>query len=210
MTDHYLPFFPLNLVAFPGESVNLHIFEERYKQLVGECQAEEKPFGIPAYINKRIEYGTEVYVTKVVKKYEDGRMDITTRASRVFKVMSFMNPVGGKLYAGGEVFFLDNIDDGIPEMRAEMASLIQELYDVMNIVKKVDVDVDITTFDIGHRIGLSLEQEYELVQMEKESQRQDMVIRHLKKTIPTLKEVERSKEIIRMNGHFKHFDPLDF
>jgi len=124
--------------------------------------------------------------------------------------MSFMNPVSGKLYAGGEIFYLDNVDDGIPEMRAEMTALVQELYDAMNIVKKVDIDSDITTFDIGHRIGLSLEQEYELIQLENESQRQAMVINHLKKTIPTLKEVERTKERIRMNGHFKHFDPLDF
>lgn len=210
MNDQYLPLFPLNLVAFPGESINLHVFEDRYKQLVGECEAQDRAFGIPAYINKQIEYGTEVTVTQVVKKYEDGRMDITTRAERIFKVMSFMNPVGGKLYAGGEVFYLENVDDGIPEMRAEMSALIKELYEAMNIVKKVDTDEDITTFEVGHRIGLSLEQEYELIQLERESQRQDMIIRHLKKTIPTLKEVERTKEIIRMNGHFKHFDPLDF
>lgn len=210
MTKQHIALFPLNLVAFPGESINLHIFEERYKQLIRDCQEQNQSFGIPAYINKRIEYGTEVYVSKIVKQYEDGRIDITTQANRIFKVMSFMNPVSGKLYAGGEIFYLDNVDDGIPEMRAEMTALVQELYDAMNIVKKVDIDSDITTFDIGHRIGLSLEQEYELIQLENESQRQAMVINHLKKTIPTLKEVERTKERIRMNGHFKHFDPLDF
>jgi len=208
--ENYLPLFPLNLVAFPGETVNLHIFEERYKQLVEECYEQQQPFGIPAYIEKRIEYGTEVYIKRIVKKYQDGRMDIATQAERVFKVMSFVNPVGGKLYAGGDVFFLENIQDGTPEARLEMITLLKEMYQMINVVKNIEIDDDITTFDIAHQVGFSQEQEYELIQLERESQRQQIIIRHLRKTIPLLREVERTKERIRMNGHFQHFDPLDF
>ncbi|WPP48609.1 LON peptidase substrate-binding domain-containing protein [Catalinimonas niigatensis] len=208
--ENYLPLFPLNLVAFPGEDVNLHIFEERYRQLSNESLEKNQPFGIPAYVDKKVEYGTEMYIKKVVKRYEDGRLDITTKAMRVFKVMSFINPVSGKLYAGGEVFYLDNIEDGDPAARAEMVSLVKELYNVMNVVKRVEVNADITTFEIGHKIGFSLDQEYLLLQIERERDRQLMIIEHLKKTIPLLREVERTKDIIRMNGHFKHFDPLDF
>lgn len=208
--ENYLPLFPLNLVAFPGEDINLHIFEERYKQLINECLEKKQSFGIPAYVNKKIEYGTEVYVKKVVKRYEDGRLDISTKATRIFKVLSFTNPVSGKLYAGGNVFYLDNIDDGDPAARSEMISLLKDLYNVMNVVKRVEVDTDITTFDIGHKVGLSLEEEYILMQVEREADRQLLIIEHLKKTIPLLREMERTKERIRMNGHFKHFDPLDF
>lgn len=208
--EDYLPLFPLNLVAFPGEDVNLHVFEERYKQLINECLAKSQPFGIPAYIDKKIEYGAEMHIQKVVKKYEDGRMDVTTKAKRIFKIMSFVNPVSGKLYAGGRVSYLDNIEDGDPLIHAEIVSLIKELYNVMNVVKRVEVDADITTFEIGHKIGLSLEQEYALMQIERESERQLLIIEHLKKTIPLLQEMERTKERIRMNGHFKYFDPLDF
>jgi len=208
--DHYLPLFPLNLVAFPGEDVNLHIFEERYKQLIRDCIEKDHAFGIPTYINKKIEYGTEVYVKKIVKEYEDGRMDITTKASRAFKVMSYMNPVGGKLYAGGDVFYLKDKMDGTEELRREMIKLIAKLYELMNIVKRVEVDADITTFEIGHKVGLSLKQEYQLLKIEREYDRQLFLVQHLKKTIPVLQEMERTKERIRMNGHFKHFDPLDF
>lgn len=207
--ENYLPLFPLNLVAFPGENISLHIFEERYKQLINECLEKNHPFGIPAYIDKKVEVGTEMYVKKVVKRYEDGRLDITTKASRVFKVMSFINPVGGKLYAGGEVIYLDNVQDGDADLRAEIVELIKDLYNLMNVVKKVEVDEDITTFEIGHKIGMSQEQEYLLLQIEHEKDRQAMIIQHLKKTIPVLREVERTKERIRMNGHFKHFDSLD-
>ncbi|MEK6476508.1 LON peptidase substrate-binding domain-containing protein [Catalinimonas sp. 4WD22] len=207
--ENYLPLFPLNLVAFPGENINLHIFEERYKQLINECLENDHPFGIPAYIDKKVEFGTEMYVKKVVKRYEDGRLDITTKATRIFKVMSFVNPVGGKLYAGGEVIYLDNVQDGDADLRAELVELIKDLYNLMNVVKKVEVDEDIATFEIGHKIGLSQEQEYLLLQIEHEKDRQAMIIQHLKKTIPVLREVERTKERIRMNGHFKHFDSLD-
>ncbi len=208
--ENYLPLFPLNLVAFPGEELNLHIFEDRYKQLINECLTLKTPFGIPSYVQNKIEYGTEVSIKKLVKEYEDGRMDITTLATRVFKVDTFHNQVEGKLYAGGKVFFLKNLYDDDYSTRFEMITLIKELYETINIVKTVEVAEDITTFDIGHKIGLSLEDEYQLIQIEKESERQAFVIKHLKKTIPVLKEVERTKEIIRMNGHFKRFDPLDF
>jgi uncharacterized protein len=161
-------------------------------------------------VNKKLEYGTEMHVQKVVKTYEDGRLDISTRASRIFKVISFVNPVSGKLYAGGNVVYLKNIKDGNPEDKAQIVALVKELYNVMNIVKRVEVEADITTFEVGHKIGLSLEQEYLLMQLERESERQLMIIEHLKKTIPLLREMERTKDRIRMNGHFKHFDPLDF
>ncbi|MFP4088978.1 MAG: LON peptidase substrate-binding domain-containing protein [Cyclobacteriaceae bacterium] len=208
--ENYIPLFPLNMVAFPDENVNLHIFEERYKELINDCLEQDMSFGLPAYIHKKIEYGTELKVDEVVKRYEDGRLDITTTAGRVFKVMSFMNPVGGKLYAGGDVFFLENIQDGDYAARQEMVQLIIELYEVMNIVKRVEVEEDISTFDVGHKIGLSQEMEYQLIQLERESERQKFVIEHLKRTIPVLRESERTKEKIRMNGHFKYFDPLDF
>lgn len=208
--ENYLPLFPLSLVAFPGETINLHIFEDRYKQLIGECLELKASFGIPAYINNKIEFGTEVEIEDLVKKYDDGTMDITTCATRVFRVMTFTKEVDGKLYAGGDVLFLKNINDSDYSTRFEMIELIKELYQTINLVKSVEVAEDISSFDIGHQVGLSLEQEYELIQLEKESERQAFIIQHLKKTIPVLKEVERTKEKIRMNGHFKHLDPLDF
>lgn len=206
----YLPLFPLKLIVFPGELVNLHIFEERYRQLINECIKEDKPFGIPAYVKNVIEYGTEVVIDKLAKQYEDGTMDIITRATRIFKVASFDNPASEKLYAGGDVSFLENISDDTYSTKVKMIDLIKELYETINVVKSVEVSEDIVAFDIGHKIGLSLEEEYQLLQLEKESERQLFIIQHLQKAIPILQEVERTKEKIRMNGHFKHLDPLDF
>ena len=84
----FLPVFPLSLVAFPGERLNLHIFEPRYKQLIQDCQDEGKTFGIPAYIDDHLnEFGTEMELTSIEKVYEDGSMDIKTRGVQVFRVL---------------------------------------------------------------------------------------------------------------------------
>ena len=61
-----IPLFPLQSVFFPGETVPLHIFEERYKQLINDCQNESLTFGIPVFINNTIAYGTEVQLVEVV------------------------------------------------------------------------------------------------------------------------------------------------
>lgn len=64
----FIPIFPLNLVAYPGEKLNLHIFEPRYIQLINECNTEGKTFGIPVVNNKELlEYGTEMKLEKVQK-----------------------------------------------------------------------------------------------------------------------------------------------
>ena len=74
---HLLPQFPLSIVAFPGEKVNLHIFEPRYRQLVSECFDNNTCFGIaPFYNGELIFYGTEMKVLEISKVYEDGKMDI--------------------------------------------------------------------------------------------------------------------------------------
>ena len=78
---NFIPLFPLNIVVYPGEHLNLHIFEPRYKQLIMECHVAKKQFGIPAVIeNKMQEYGSVVEIIEVSKIYDNGEMDIKTRA----------------------------------------------------------------------------------------------------------------------------------
>lgn len=208
--DNFLPLFPLKLVAFPGEQLNLHIFEERYKQLISECIEEGKRFGIPAYLNNRIEYGTEMSVERVGKTYSDGQMDIVTMAHRVFKVVEFYRTAPDKLYAGGDVIFLKNIDDGDADKQQQMVELTLELFEVLSILDNFTIGSRISAFDIGHKIGLSNQRKYELLQLERESGRQQFVIDHLEESIPVIRDMENARKRIRMNGHFQKFDPLDF
>lgn len=206
-----LPLFPLNLVVFPGEDLNLHIFEPRYRQLVNECLASESTFGIPVFMDNKLSgYGTEVHITTLHKRYDDGRMDIKTKGLRPFQLLNFENPVSGKLYAGGEVQPIEPGDSFSPHLDA-LLQLIERLYDLLQInTDEIRPYESNLSYRIGHKVGLSIEQEYELLTLETESERQQFLIRHLDKVIPVISEMERTKQRIRMNGHFKNLDPLSF
>jgi len=205
-----LPFFPLQTVFFPGETVPLHIFEERYKELINDCRKEAITFGIPVYIHDQIAFGTEVQLVEVVTTFDNGSMDIVCVARQVFQVLTFENQIDGKLYAGGEVQFIESINDGETRVKEEVLDKIKELYELMGVVFDSIPVAKFNPFMLAHKMGLSFEQEYQLLQIVKESDRLDFILKHLNQTIGILKQVDRTKELIEMNGHFRNFDPLDF
>src|SRR6059058_1189644 len=101
---NFIPIFPLGLVVYPGEQLNLHIFEPRYKQLINECQNEKKMFGIPSVIeNKMQDYGTVVRIIEISKVEENGEMDIKTEGAQVFRVLEVIKEIPDKLYSGAIV-----------------------------------------------------------------------------------------------------------
>ncbi|MEN8789182.1 MAG: LON peptidase substrate-binding domain-containing protein [Flavobacteriaceae bacterium] len=205
-----LPLFPLQSVFFPGEQVPLHIFEDRYKQLIKDCRSNAITFGIPVYIHDSIAYGTEVQLVEVVNTYESGAMDVICVARQVFKVLTFDNEMEGKQYAGGVIQFLDNINDGDKKDKEEVLIKIEELYRMMDVPFTPIPVEKFNSFVLAHKMGLSYDQEYQLLQIAKESERLSFIKSHLLATIQVLKEVNKTKELIDMNGHFKNFDPLDF
>ena len=206
----YLPLFPLDLVAYPGEQLNLHIFEPRYRELLKDCLKHNTTFGIPSYVRKKVEWGTEMEILEVVKQYPDGRADIKTNGLQVFKIVSYQNPAEGKGYAGGEVEIYPHTTEDEPSTRQRMHELVKQLYETMELVGTVQVSEGVQSYNIAHRIGLSKKQEYKLLQIFSEAERQQYIIDHLEHVIPILQEAERTKSIVRMNGHFRHYDPLNF
>ena len=188
----------------------MHIFEERYKQLIKDCRADALTFGIPVYIHDSIAYGTEVQLVEVVNTYESGAMDVICVARQVFRVLTFDNEMEGKQYAGGVVQFLDNINDGEKKEKEKVLQGIEELYNIMDVPFNPIPVEKFNSFILAHKMGLSYEQEYQLLQMERESERLSFIKSQLHGTIQVLKEVNKTKELIDMNGHFKNFDPLDF
>ena len=206
-----LPLFPLNIVAFPGENLNLHVFEPRYKQLVNDCLEEEITFGIPSYVNNKIEVGTEVEIVEVFKTYEDGRMDIRTKATDVFKVKDYWNPWGERLYAGGEIDYLKRKEESTDlSLLLKMKELAIELFVWLQENNTPDVSKASSVYDIGHKIGFKLEEEYELLKMGCENERLMYTINHLENLLPALERAHSAQERIKQNGHFKHLDPLKF
>ncbi|MDF4202402.1 LON peptidase substrate-binding domain-containing protein [Maribacter sp. SA7] len=205
-----LPLFPLQSIFFPGETVPLHVFEDRYKQLIEDCRNEAITFGIPVYINNKMEYGVEVQLVEVVTTYESGEMDVVCVARQVFKLLAFDNVMENKLYAGGIVKLLEYDYEASKEKKQTIINGIKQLYDIMEVsYTKLNVD-EFNSFTLAHKIGLSFEQEYQLLQIPTENDRLNFIGLHLTSTITVLSEINRTKKTIELNGHFKNFDPLDF
>lgn len=210
---NFIPIFPLGIVVYPGEELNLHIFEPRYKQLIEEYSAAKKPFGIPIIINNHLsELGTLVDIKDVTTRYENGEMDIKTRGNRVFRILEVIKEVPEKLYNGAIVNYPANREDsGKKSLMQKIIIGIRELHRLLSLNKDFNKpDDQLTSYDLAHHAGLSLEQEYELLGLFQEAQRQEYLKRHLAKVLPVLAEMEALKEKVKLNGHFKNLSSSGF
>jgi Lon protease-like protein len=208
---NFIPIFPLAIVVYPGEEVNLHIFEPRYKQLISECHASKKPFGIPAVIeNNMQDLGSMVEITELSKLHDNGAMDIKTKGVKIFRILEVIQEVPDKLYSGAIVNYPDNFEKGLPGVIQKIMKSIRDLHQLLKVNKDFKKeDQDMTSYDVAHHIGLSLQEEYELLGLFDEKQRQEYLKRHLTKVIPMLAGMEQLKEKIKGNGHFKNLSGFD-
>lgn len=208
---NFIPIFPLGIVVYPGEQLNLHIFEPRYKQLITESYETKKPFGIPTVINERIaEMGTLVQVKEISEVYADGKMDIKTEGLEVFKILEIIQTLPEKLYSGAIVTYPKNNTTGNSSFMQGIVIGIKEVHKLLNIEKKfTKPDDQLWSYDVAHHAGMSLQEEYELLELMHELQRQEYLKRHLTKVIPMLAEMDQLKERVKLNGHFKHLKGLD-
>lgn len=208
---NFIPIFPLGIVVYPGEQLNLHIFEPRYKQLIKECFETKKPFGIPTVIDNKInETGTLVKVIEITTVYDDGKMDVKTEGLEVFTILELINQLPEKLYSGAIVNYPANIESDSRVLMQTIVIAIRELHKLLKINKDFKKpDEELWSYDVAHHAGLSLTEEYELLQLMNELQRQEYLKRHLKKVIPVIAEMETLKERVQLNGHFKNIKGLD-
>jgi len=209
---NFIPIFPLEIIVYPGEKVNLHIFEERYRQLISECFKESKPFGIPTVIkNKVAETGTLVQVTEIVHQYDDGRMDISIKGLGLYRILEIIDSIPAKLYSGAIVKHLQNDQDTSSKHVQKIIASIRELHKLLHITKAfAKPDNELNSYDIAHHAGLTLQEEYEILCLLREDQRIEYLRRHLKKIIPLAAGIENLKKKIQMNGHFKELKGFDF
>jgi hypothetical protein len=209
---NFIPIFPLGIVVYPGEQLNLHIFEQRYKQLINDCFQNKKPFGIPAVLgNKVSEMGTLVQIKEITQTYDDGKMDIKTEGIEVFKILELIKDLPEKLYSGAIVTYPEDIKKGSPTKMRLVLQGIRQLHSQLNVTKEfTKPDSELNSFDVAHHAGLSLEEEYRLLELPQEMQRQEFLKRHLAKVIPIMKHMDMLKGKIKMNGHFKNLEGFKF
>src|SRR5215217_1286240 len=169
-----IPLFPLNVVLMPGAPLPLHIFEERYKQMVNECLEEESEFGmVLADESGTRRVGCTAKIVELVERYEDGRMLILVEGSRRFKLNSILT---GKPYYVGEVEYLEE------EQREEDVTALAEvcialLERVVEAATEGSVGIEIQppyrnlSFAIAGRIEFDLETRQQILELTSEHQR---------------------------------------
>lgn len=208
---NFIPIFPLGIVVYPGETLNLHIFELRYKQLITEVNVLKKSFGIPAVIDNRMQdYGSLAEITEITRVHENGEMDIKVTGSKIFRILEIVKEIPEKLYSGAIVNYPDNYEQGDPEMMRRLMNSIRELHKLLKISKEFKkTDEEMKCYEVAHHVGLSFQEEYELLCLMDERQRLEYLKRHLTKAIPMVAEMEQLKEKIKLNGHFKNLSGFD-
>ena len=204
---NFIPIFPLNIVVYPGEALNLHIFEPRYRQMIRECLDEKKPFGLPPVVEhvSHDDYGTLVEIEELVQTHPDGTMDIRTRGKSVFRILHRIDSIPDKLYAGAIVNYPENITaPGDSYTSRAIVSEVKRLYRLLNLAEKFPTDKEeMLSYEIAHLVGLNLVQEYELLGLFTELQRLEYIRRHLTTLVPVIQQLEQMKERIQRNGHFQ-------
>lgn len=207
-----MPLFPLPLVLFPGEVLPLHIFEPRYRQMIGECLEKDSPFGLPTLLGRKLQrHATEAKVQEIVKRYPDGRLDIRIQGIGVLDCLDFYPEVIGKLYPGGPVRRIDMEYEGNLLQWEQIEEAVSLLWRLLGIDKTIPEPTGYgRTFSIGHLLGLDLEKEYAMLCLAEESEREDFLLAHLQSVLPAAQAMEELRQKARMNGHFRHFPPQDW
>ena len=204
--------FPLQLVAFPGEEVALHIFEPRYRRLMAECEAQDVPFGIVAVHEGRVAgTGTLMRLTQVVQRYDDGRLDVRVLGEQPFEVLSFFpSRVEGEAHRA-EVRPLEVTREA---PLAERERLLEAYYRFHALIQndrlaRPDPERPVS-YQVAHLTALSIPQKIELLGLTDEAERIAYLHRHLLAMNPTLELVDAVRQKIRQNGAFKALPGADF
>ena len=137
------PLFPLEVVLFPETPLPLHIFEPRYKEMIGECLERKQPFGVVrAEQGDFARIGCTAEILKVSRRYDDGRLDIHTAGRQRFEVTTVSSE---RAFLRGEVDFFNDegLDQGSMEQRRSAIKLHQELISLAG--EKLDKIVNLFT-----------------------------------------------------------------
>lgn len=204
-----LPLFPLRLVVFPEEKLNLHIFDPKYLSMIDDCIRNGDTFGIPAFIdNTMMRVGTEMKVLEVVNEYDSGERDIKTVAVGLFEIDSIHEKETKYDCEVGSInpYFLINDQDDLEIHR--LLDKVNVLFRSLNVKEVVFSEiVRPVSFSLGHVLGLTLKQEYELICLKKESERIEYLLNYVDSIMPEEKVREIIMRKINLNGHFKNVIP---
>jgi Lon protease-like protein len=198
-----LGLFPLGLVLLPGERMPLHIFEPRYKELIGECLAEERSFGIVLADDSGLrEVGTEASVIEVLERFEDGRLNVVIEGRERFRVVEMTS---GRSFQTGEVEGVADEHVDVDEQDAERAmELFRELRELVGSdVEEPELGDPALSFALASRVDFGLDPKQRLLELTSETERLMIVIELLEGALTAVREEQARRELASRNGKLR-------
>lgn len=202
-----IPLFPLGVVVLPEMQLPLHIFEERYKQMIGECLAADQAFGIVLFDSQSIRsVGCTTRVTEIIRRYDDGRMDIATRGEQRFVIREIREE---KIYMEAQVSFFEDApatpDPTIAETVAQARRLLKQLAAVTAIpapeaLLALEAPQRLS-FAIAALEGFTPEERQQFLEMTSGPERLQKSVRALSRLLERLRLNQEIKRLIGGNGH---------
>ncbi|MBX5470112.1 MAG: LON peptidase substrate-binding domain-containing protein [Thermoleophilaceae bacterium] len=202
------PLFPLGIVLLPEEVVPLHIFEERYKTMIGECLDEEREFGIVWLAQGGLrDVGCTAEIARLLERMEDGRMNILVRGRTPFRLLRRVDDL---VYPAGDIELLEDApgDRSEPtvadEARERYADLVERLTDSRPDPAAL---AELGSYGMAATIDFAPELKQSLLEARSEEQRLAMVAELFTSTLRRLELVERTSEQARSNGRLRPGGP---
>jgi Lon protease-like protein len=201
-----LPLFPLDVVLFPGTPLPLHIFEPRYKEMIRECIAESKAFGVVRAVDTGIvEVGCTAEIVTVTKEHPDGRLDIITEGRRRFELVQLNQE---RSFLRAEVLFVEDepAEAGSTSTSKDEAARAIQLH--AEILKMAGASQDISAADgatlsyyLAGSLPLDLDFKQKLLVMRSEPERIQTLLGYLEMIVPNVKRAARARKSASGNGH---------
>ena len=198
-TIESLPLFPLGLVLLPQEKVPLHIFEDRYRVMIGECLDRESEFGIIWLSDDGLrDVGCTARIERVLERFDDGRLNILVEGADPFRLVRRIDDLP---YPAGEVTLLDDELDGDAETLDSVRSTYGDLVERATEARPEDEDLGrLDAYGMAATLDVALDAKQSLLEQRAESDRLDALKELFAAAIERIELVEKAAERSRGNG----------
>jgi Lon protease-like protein len=198
------PLFPLGLVLIPHELVPLHIFEERYKLMIGECIEDDSEFGIVWLSDDGLkEIGCSARVSRVLERFEDGRMNVLVEGTNPFRLVRRIDDLP---YPAGDVEPLEDDGQDTPDgealdaARQRYADLVAEVTDER---PEPDALAQLDAYAMAATLDVALEAKQMLLELRSERARLEQLEALFAEALGRIRHAERAAERAQGNGSLK-------
>jgi Lon protease-like protein len=199
--DALIPLFPLDVVLFPGVPLPLHIFEPRYKEMIGECLAQQRNFGVVRALESGLaEVGCTAEIVSVVKEYSDGRLDLVTEGRKRFELLRVNEE---RSFLRGEIVLIEDESDKPAQEDTDRAiQLHSELLEIAGAKQDLaPADPAVLSFFLAGSLPLDLDFKQRLLALRSEPERLSLLIQYFETIIPNIQRAARARQKAGGNGH---------